>query len=158
MKWAPRHQTLFWAICMCRIFIDTYGWTSCTEKHCCCFSKRTHKQLGAKLFAAGSLPLGTSFFSSMSGTVFTCRDKTSLFNTVQPRPPTPTPNQNTFASNFAVRDSTWVSHWDTGSYRLHTVGMFSSKTNSLLRRKSFHVTDASAHIIVELLLSHMHLK
>lgn len=35
-----------------------HSWTSCRKKGlCCCCSERTRKLLGAKLFAAGSLPL-----------------------------------------------------------------------------------------------------
>lgn len=41
-------------------------------------------------------------FSAMSDAVFTCRDKTNLFNTVQ-LPPPPHKTKNTFPSNFAVR-------------------------------------------------------
>lgn len=60
-KWGKGVKTLTWCLNCLHV---SYLVSMCNDghpvqKHCCYFSKKTHEQLGAKPFAAGSFPLGT---------------------------------------------------------------------------------------------------
>ena len=118
------------------------------QKHCCCYCKRTHGQLGAKPFAAGSLPLGTSF-PPLSDTVSTCntRDKTNLFSTVPLFSLHQTkPIDFCFQFCFQTENSSWVRQWLISNVHHHEDVSLpeASETNSL-RRNTFHLRDASEH-------------
>lgn len=93
-----------------------YSWTSCIKAPLLSLS-RTHEQLGAKPFAAGSLPLRTNF-STMSDTVSTCDagDKNNFFSTVH--------CLSHQANILSDRDSAWVSYWDSVSYQMSTLKIF----------------------------------
>lgn len=139
--------------------VHMHSWTSCRKKGlCCCYSKRTHKLLGAKLFAAGSLPLRKKkSFSAMTD---------SCLHVAQIKPHLTSTDRKHFCSNLAVRQRIYL------GFRLrHLLGsnvrhgdVFSCETNSpessvlSIRQKLRYHNFCCSEDTAELPLPHLFLK
>lgn len=140
--------------------VDMHSWTSSGKKvPCCCYSKRTHKLLGAKLFAAGSLPLRgeKKSFSAMTD---------SCLHVAQIKPHLTSTKWKHFWSNLAVRQMIYL-----GFTLRHLLSsnvchgdVFSCETNSpkssvfSIRQKLRYHNFCCSEDTAELPLPHLFLK